>query len=105
MAKFRIKKGDRVVVIAGKDKGKRSRVLRAYPQSERVVCEQVAVAKKAMRPTQDNPQGGFQEREQPIHVSNVMLECPNCHKPTRVQIKRIDGNRVRSCKACGKDID
>jgi len=105
MAKFRIKKGDRVVVIAGKDKGKKSRVLRAYPQKERVICEHVAVSKKAMRPTQENPQGGFQERELPIHVSNVMLECPNCHKPTRVGIKRVDGKRVRFCKQCGKDID
>ncbi|MCL2491199.1 MAG: 50S ribosomal protein L24 [Coriobacteriia bacterium] len=105
MAKFRIKKGDHVVVIAGKDKGKKSRVLRAYPQSERVICEHVAVAKKAMRPTQDNPQGGFQEREMPIHISTVMLECPKCHKPTRVGIKRVDGNRVRVCKQCGKDID
>jgi len=105
MSKFRIRKGDHVVVIAGKDKGKKSRVLRAYPTRERVICEHVAVAKKAMRPTQDNPQGGFQEREQPIHVSNVMLECPKCHKPTRVGIKREDGKRVRVCKQCGKEID
>jgi large subunit ribosomal protein L24 len=105
MAKFRIKKGDRVQVISGKDKGKSSRVLRAYPQTQRVVCEQVAIAKKTVRPTQKNPQGGFQERELPIHVSTVMLECPKCHKPTRVGIKRVDGKRVRTCKKCGKDID
>jgi large subunit ribosomal protein L24 len=106
MAKFRIKKGDRIVVISGKDKGKKSRVLRAYPQKERVVCEQVAVHKKAMRPTQDNPQGGFQERELPVHVSTVMLECPKCHEATRVGIKRDDdGKRIRFCKKCGKDVD
>jgi len=105
MTKFRIKKGDKVVVIAGKDKGKSSRVLRSYPQTQRIVCEHVAIAKKAVRPTQKNPKGGFREVELPIHVSNVMLECPKCHKPTRVGIKRDDGKRVRVCKKCGKDID
>ena len=105
MSKFRIKKGDRVVVISGKDKGKKSRVLRALPTQERVICEHVAIVKKAVRPTQQNPQGGFHERELPIHVSTVMLECPQCHKPTRVGIRRDDGKRVRVCKQCGKDID
>jgi large subunit ribosomal protein L24 len=105
MAKFRIKKGDKVVVISGKDKGKSSRVLRVHPTTERVVCEQVAIAKKAVRPTQQNQQGGFREMELPIHISTVMLECPKCHKPTRVGIKRVDGKRIRTCKKCGKDID
>ena len=93
------------MVVAGKDKGKTSRVLRSYPQKERVVCEQVAVVKKATRPTQENPQGGFQERELPIHVSNVMLLCPKCGQTTRVGIRREDGTRIRTCKKCGADID
>ncbi|MCL2024897.1 MAG: 50S ribosomal protein L24 [Coriobacteriia bacterium] len=106
MAKFRIRKGDKVVVIAGKDKGKESRVLRAYPQRERVVCEHIAVAKKAVRPTQQNQKGGFRDMELPIHVSNVMLVCPKCNKPTRVGIKRADdGARVRLCKVCGAEFE
>lgn len=105
MAKLKIRKGDKVVVIAGKDKGKETRVLGTKPESERVVCEHVAIAKKATRPTQKNPQGGIIEIEMPIHVSNVMLVCPKCDKPTRVSSKRVDGNRIRVCKKCGADID
>lgn len=105
MAKLKIRKGDKVVIIAGKDKGKESRVLGTKPVSERVVCEHVAIAKKATRPTQKNPQGGIIEIEMPIHVSNVMLVCPKCSQPTRVSSKRVDGNRIRVCKKCGADID
>jgi large subunit ribosomal protein L24 len=106
MAKLKLHKDDKVVVTAGKDKGKEGRILAAHPVSERVIVERVAVAKKAQRPTQQNPQGGFAEIEQPIHVSNVMLICPKCSKPTRVSLRRDDnGKRIRVCKKCGKDID
>ena len=106
MAKLRIRKDDKVVVIAGKDKGREGRVLRTFPTDERVIVERVAVAKKTQRPTQQNPQGGFAEIEQPVHASNVMLVCPKCGKPTRVSQRRDDaGKRVRVCKKCGKDID
>ena len=105
MAKLSIRKGDKVKVIAGKDKGKEARVLSTVPTRERVVCEHVAVAKKATRPTQKNPKGGIIEMEAPIHVSNVMLICPKCHKATRVSRKRVDGKRVRVCKQCNADID
>ena len=103
--KMKIKTGDRVKVIAGKDKGKESVVTRALPRRERVVVEKVNVAKKAMRPTQQNPQGGIVSIEMPIHVSNVMLVCPECKQPTRVGISRETGKRVRMCKKCGKPID
>ena len=105
MTKLNIRKGDKVLVLSGKDKGKETRVLGTKPAAQRVVCEHVAVAKKATRPTQRNPQGGIVEIEMPIHVSNVMLICPKCSKPTRVASKRVDGNRVRVCKKCGADID
>lgn len=105
MAKLKIRKGDKVVVIAGKDKGKESRVLSTLPYKERVLVEHVAMMKKAARPTQQNPQGGIQEMEAAIHVSNVMLICPKCSKPTRVNSKRVDGARIRVCKKCGNDID
>ncbi|MBS6940409.1 MAG: 50S ribosomal protein L24 [Slackia sp.] len=99
-----IRKGDKVEVITGKDKGKQGVVLRGIPQNQRVLVEGVNMVKKAMRPTQQNPQGGIVTKEAPIHVSNVMLICPSCGKPTRVSNKRVDGKKVRVCKKCGADI-
>lgn len=102
--KMTIRKGDTVKVIAGKDRGKTGKVLRSVPEKSRVVVEKVNVAKKAMRPTQQNPQGGISSIEMPIHVSNVMLVCPSCNEATRVTRRRDDGKVVRVCKKCGKDI-
>ena len=105
MSGMNIKKGDHVKVLSGKDKGKEGVVLRALPQKERVVVEKVNIIKKAMRPTQQNPQGGISTVEAPIHVSNVMLVCPECKQATRVNHKRDeDGTKIRVCKKCGKDI-
>ena len=103
--KMNIRKGDKVEVITGKDKGKQGVVLRGIPQNQRVLVEGVNMVKKAMRPTQQNPQGGIVTKEAPIHVSNVMLICPSCKEATRVNIKREDGKKVRVCKHCGADID
>ncbi|MDH4139642.1 MAG: 50S ribosomal protein L24 [Coriobacteriia bacterium] len=100
-----IRKGDRVKVVAGKDRGKESRVLRAYPETQRLVVEKVNMVKKHQRPTNQNPQGGILEVEGTIHVSNVMLVCPSCSQATRIGRKREDGVRVRVCRKCGKDID
>ncbi|MDO9557417.1 MAG: 50S ribosomal protein L24 [Coriobacteriia bacterium] len=100
-----IHKGDKVRVIAGKDKGKEGKVLRANPHAERVVVENVHMIKKHSRPSQKNPQGGIIEMEGTIHVSSVMLVCPSCGEPTRVGRRREDGVRTRVCKKCGKDID
>ena len=103
MAKMNVKKGDKVRVIAGKDKGKEGEVLRVVTASERVVVEKVNMIKKAQRPTQANPQGGITTMEAPIHVSNVMLICPSCKAPTRVaRAKDENGKKVRVCKKCGK---
>jgi large subunit ribosomal protein L24 len=105
MAKMNIKKGDKVKVIAGKDRGAEGTVLAAYPSKQRVTVEKVNIVKKAQRPTQSNPQGGITSFEAPIHVSNVQLVCPSCGKATRVNNKRVDGKKVRVCKKCGADID
>ena len=101
-----IRKDDTVRVIAGKDKGKEGKVLRALPKKNRVVVEKVNIVKKAMRPTQANPQGGISSMEAPINASNVMLVCPSCKAATRVA-HRFDesGKKHRVCKKCGKDID
>lgn len=105
MTKLSIRTGDKVKVIAGKDKGKEAKVLATLPHKERVVVERVNMVKKATRPTQKNPKGGILEIEAPLHVSNVMLVCPSCSEPTRVGRKRVEGARVRVCKKCKNDID
>lgn len=105
MTKMNIKKGDKVKVLSGKDKGAEGTILRAYPQSMRVTVEKVNMVTKAMRPTQANPQGGLSRMEAPIHVSNVALVCPKCNKATRVGVKRDSGKKIRTCKKCGADID
>lgn len=108
MPKMSVKKGDLVEVITGKDKGKQGHVLRAYPSDDKVIVEGVAVVKKAQRPTAMNQQGGFVEKEAKIHVSNVMLVCPSCNKPTRVGHKQgeLDGHKtaIRVCKKCGNEF-
>ena len=106
MNSMNIKKGDTVRVLSGKDKGKEGQVVRSLPSKQRVVVEKVNMVKKAMRPTQQNPQGGITTVEAPLHVSNVMLVCPNCKEATRTS-KRVNeqGKKVRVCKKCGKDID
>jgi large subunit ribosomal protein L24 len=105
MTKMSIRTGDKVRVIAGKDKGKESKVLVVYPHKQRIVIERVNLIKKATRPTTKNPQGGILEIEGTVHVSNVMIVCPKCSQPTRIGRKREDGARVRVCKKCNNDID
>jgi len=105
MTKLSIRAGDKVKVMAGKDKGKEAKVLAALPYKQRVIVERINMVKKATRPTQRNAQGGILEIEAPIHVSNVMLVCPSCSQPTRIGRRRVEGARVRVCKKCGNDID
>ncbi|MDD7369191.1 MAG: 50S ribosomal protein L24 [Berryella intestinalis] len=103
---MKIKKGDLVKVIAGKDKGKEGVVLRALPERNRVVVEKVNIVKKAQRPTPQNQQGGIMSVEAPLHVSNVMLIDPATKKPTRIGYRiKEDGTKVRVAKVSGKDID
>ena len=102
MPKMSVKKGDKVQVISGKDKGKQGTVLRALPQEGKVVVEGVAIVKKAQRPTQQNQRGGIVQKEAAIDVSNVMLVCPSGGQPTRVGHEHDDnGDPVRVCKKCG----
>lgn len=106
MTKMNIKKDDTVKILSGKDKDKEGKVLRALPQNQRVVVEKVNIVTKALRPTQENPQGGLSKMEAPIHVSNVALVCPGCKKATRVSVKRDEeGKKIRFCKKCNKAID
>lgn len=103
---MRIKKGDTVEVISGKDRGKRGKVLKVEPKTNRVIVENVNIIHRHMRPTQDMPQGGIIKNEGPIHISNVQPVCPSCDEKTRVGIGYLDdGKKVRICKKCGEDID
>jgi large subunit ribosomal protein L24 len=92
------------MVIAGADKGKKGRVLRVMPDENRVLVEHVRVIKKNVRPNpQRNIKGGIAEQESPIHVSNVMLVCPDCG-PTRVGYKFEGESKVRICRKCGQAL-
>ena len=101
-----VKKGDTVIVIAGKDKGKKGRVLAAYPKKERVLVEGINLVKKHTRPSQTNPQGGIVTKEAPIHVSNVALIDPKTGTATRIGYKVLEnGKKVRYAKKSGEIID
>lgn len=100
-----VKKGDKVQVITGKDKGKTGVVLAAYPKQNRVIVEGVNIVKKHAKPSQENPQGGILTQEAAIHVSNVMPLDPKTGKPTRVGYKDVDGKKVRIAKQSGTVLD
>ena len=100
----KIKKGDKVIVLAGKDKGKTGEVTRVLPSEDRVVVAGVNTVKRHQRPTQTAP-GGIEEKDAPIHVSNVALADPKTDKPTRVGFTMKDGKKVRVAKASGEVID
>lgn len=104
--KLHVKKGDQVIVITGKDKGKKGRVLAAFPSENRVLVEGVNMVKKHQKPNQANPQGGIITKEAPIHSSNVMLIDPKSGQPTRVNYKVLDnGKKVRVANKSGEVID
>ena len=106
MAIARVRKGDTVVVVSGKERGKRGRVLRVLPDRNRVLIERVNMVKKHQRPTQKIRQGGIIERESPLHLSNVMLVDPTTDKPTRIGMRALsDGKKVRIARASGEIID
>jgi large subunit ribosomal protein L24 len=100
-----VKKGDKVQVMTGKDKGKQGVVLTAMPKIDRVMVEGVNMIKKHSKPSQLNPQGGIVEKEAPIHVSNVMLIDPKTGNPTRVGFTVVDGKKVRIAKKSGEALD
>ncbi len=106
MAGLKLKKGDKVEVISGKDKGKRGKVLVAQPKKDRLIVEGVNMVKRHTRASQKNPQGGIAQREGPVRLSNVMLVCPSCGERTRVGfLAEKDGHKVRICRKCEKSID
>ncbi|SEN74164.1 large subunit ribosomal protein L24 [Mesobacillus persicus] len=100
-----VKKGDKVMVISGKDKGKTGNILAAFPKQSRVLVEGINIVKKHAKPSQENPQGGILSQEAPIHVSNVMPIDPKSGKPTRVGYTEQNGKKVRVAKKSGEVLD
>lgn len=100
-----IKKGDMVIVTAGKELGKTGKVLHVFPQKKRALVEKINMVKRHQRPTGQNQEGGILELENPLHASNLMFLCGKCEKGVRVGKKALeDGRKVRVCKSCGEEI-
>lgn len=106
MTKYRIKKDDKVKVLAGKDSGKIGKVLRTNGKSGRILVENINMMKRHTRPNAKNKQGGIVETEAPIHISNVMIMCDKCIRPVRIKMRELeDGKRVRVCGKCNEIMD
>ncbi len=103
---MKIRKDDTVVIITGKDRGKRGKVRRAFPREDKVIVEGLNMIKRHSRARRAVRQAGIIELEAPIHVSNVMLVCEKCGNPTRVNFRFLDdGRKVRICNSCQEVID
>lgn len=103
--KLHVKKGDTVIVLSGKDKGKKGKVLACIPKSGKVIVEGVAMATKHKKPRKQGEAGGIIHQEAPIYACKVMHVCPKCQQPTRIGRKTLDnGENVRICKKCGEII-
>ena len=105
LVKLHVKKGDNVVVLSGKDKGKQGKIIEAMPKHGKVVVEGVNKVKRHTKPSMKAPQGGILSKEMPLHACKVMLVCPACNKPTRIGHKEVNGKNVRVCKKCGEVVD
>jgi large subunit ribosomal protein L24 len=105
MAAQKIRKGDTVVVLSGKDKGKTGEVIRSMPKDSKVLVSGVNVAARHRKPTQTNPQGGIERKEAPLHVSKVAVADPKTGKPTRVRFEERDGKKVRVAAKSGELIN
>ncbi|HED04781.1 MAG TPA: 50S ribosomal protein L24 [Candidatus Fraserbacteria bacterium] len=102
----KIRKGDKVKVIAGNDRGREGDVMRVYPNIERIIVKGVGIITRHQRPTQRQREGGIIEREGTIPLSNVLLICPECDRPTRVGFTVLEtGEKLRLCKQCGQSFD
>lgn len=99
-----IRKKDKVVILSGKDKGKRGEVLKVYPDKSTLIVAKINFVKRHTRPTQTDP-GGIREKEAPLHISKVMLVCPKCSQPNRAKFDKLsDGKKIRLCRKCGEMI-
>ena len=101
--KLKLHKGDRVIVLSGKDVGKEGEITRVIPERRMVIVDGVNVAKRHQRSTKATMQGGIIDKDMPLHISNVAIICPSCG-PSRVGYQLSDAGKTRVCKKCGKEI-
>jgi large subunit ribosomal protein L24 len=105
MPRVHVRKGDTVLVVTGKDKGKKGKVISVDPEKSRVIIDGINIVKRHTKPTQKMPQGGIIEKPAPVHSSNVMLFCTKCNSATRIRKKVLDDEgKVRVCRECGEII-
>jgi large subunit ribosomal protein L24 len=106
LERVKIKKNDIVKVTAGKEKGKKGKILMVFPREKKVIVERLNIIKRHTRPTQQMREGGIIEKEGKLHISNVMIVCNKCDKTTRVAMKILEnGKKIRTCKHCGEMLD
>jgi len=104
--KIHVKKGDKVVILAGKDKGKSAKIIEALPKKGKILVEGLNTVKRHTKPSQNMPQGGIIVKEALMHAAKVMLICPACNEPTRIKKSALaNGTMARTCKKCGEVID
>jgi len=101
---MKIKKGDTVLIISGKDKDKKAKVLEAFPRQNKITVEGVNIVKKHRRPRKEKEKGQIIEVAKPIDVSNVKLVCPKCSQPSRIGYRLTEKGKYRICKKCGQEI-
>jgi len=101
---MKIKKGDTVLIISGKDKGKKGKVVKAFPKADRVLIEGINLRKKHIKPKKSGEKGQIISLPLPIHVSNAKMICSKCGKPTRIGYKIEAGKKFRICKKCGQEV-
>jgi large subunit ribosomal protein L24 len=102
---MKIKKSDNIMMIAGKDKGKTGIVERVFPTTGKIVAKGIALAKKHVKPSKKNPQGGIMDINQKVNASNAMIVCPSCGKPTRVGYNIVNDKKSRVCKKCNQSLE
>jgi large subunit ribosomal protein L24 len=101
-----LKKGDEIIVLAGKDQGRKGKIQKVIPKDNAVIVEGLNLAKKHSKPSKTNPQGGVIDKALPLQISKVMVVCSGCNQPTRFRRNRaVDGALVRVCRNCGKTLD
>lgn len=101
---MKIRKGDNVKIISGKDRGRTGKVTHLFPAENKLVVEGINIHKKHSRPKKQGQKGQIIQMPMPVNVSNVMIICPNCGKPARIGAKIIENKKFRACKKCGAEI-
>ncbi len=102
---MKIKKGDTVLIIAGKDRGKRGTIEKVFPDINKVIVTGANISKHHLKPSRKNPHGGIIDKLAPIPASNMVIVCPRCGKPSKVSAKITSGKKIRVCRKCKESLD